>query len=368
MQRTSDVERAGVPWPAFLACKAPAAPVFGMLSSAPAPHSPSFLPSPPPHTAWRKRIRREWDRGVVHSSNDDNNVHSASSHQFAAAPHLLRNNQGGNNGSPLDQQHRHHHRPADDKCTECQSAAVPPSAAMIVARGGHSVYESCGATGGNQRKEAAGSGSSPCGRGSTGSEEKGDNSGNNAPPAVGADAMSGQNQSPSSEDVLESLVPHSLRQGALARKRPRPESGSGGSDGKEGSNGEEKEGSSGEGEEGSNCDEKEGSNGDDKEGSNGDEEGFHGEDKNSKDDHLHLRTCSEAHGFEDRQRVRFVWTAELHERFLDAVKQLGINSCMPKHILQVGTGFVWREVLEGCGLLHLLYLHAPQSVCFLKSL
>ena len=35
------------------------------------------------------------------------------------------------------------------------------------------------------------------------------------------------------------------------------------------------------------------------------------------------------------KRPRLVWTPQLHQRFVDAVKQLGVKSAVPKTIMQV---------------------------------
>lgn len=35
------------------------------------------------------------------------------------------------------------------------------------------------------------------------------------------------------------------------------------------------------------------------------------------------------------KRPRLVWTAQLHQRFVDAVKQLGLKNAVPKTIMQV---------------------------------
>lgn len=37
------------------------------------------------------------------------------------------------------------------------------------------------------------------------------------------------------------------------------------------------------------------------------------------------------------KRPRLVWTAQLHQRFVDAVKQLGLKNAVPKTIMQVET-------------------------------
>lgn len=35
------------------------------------------------------------------------------------------------------------------------------------------------------------------------------------------------------------------------------------------------------------------------------------------------------------KRPRLVWTSQLHQRFVDAVKQLGLKNAVPKTIMQV---------------------------------
>lgn len=55
---------------------------------------------------------------------------------------------------------------------------------------------------------------------------------------------------------------------------------------------------------------------------------------------LHSNGSDDAGGLDERgaralKRPRLVWTPQLHQRFVDAVNQLGLKNAVPKTIMQV---------------------------------
>ena len=51
------------------------------------------------------------------------------------------------------------------------------------------------------------------------------------------------------------------------------------------------------------------------------------------------------------KRPRLVWTSQLHQRFVDAVRQLGLKNAVPKTIMQVTLLFLHRNSLLCCSML-----------------